>query len=252
MPTCHAWWVSTASFYSDRTAGRRPRDIEHLPAQTWRGLLALIQNKIDSNWMAKQFPEMCPDGNGVVGTNRVGLSDLLQALVPDLDWPVGQSEQPATSVALDLVDFVAQRIAKPEPKRYHDFFKHHELDFDIGSGRAEFRQEMNLLFARGGVAFELDTEMRMARLGPPEGRQALADLRPDTGDSTLDQLIVEARTRYLSRDARDVRIGLEKLWDAFERLKTIEGGSKKTSVTSCSTRSRPGRCGRHSRTRPAL
>jgi len=75
--------------------------------------------------------------------------------------------------------------------------------------------------------------MRVVRLGPPEARQLLADLEPDTGDATLDQLIVDARTRYLSRDPADERIGLEKLWDAFERLKTIEHGkNKKMQVTA--------------------
>jgi hypothetical protein len=58
--------------------------------------------------------------------------------------------------------------------------------------------------------------MGVVRLGRPK-LELLADLQPDTGDSTLDQLVVDARTRYLSRDPADERIGLEKLWDAFER-----------------------------------
>ena len=99
----------------------------------------MVQNKINGNWLAGQFPDMCPDGNGVSGTNRGAVLDLLQAFIPDLDWP--PRGQPDTSVSLDLVDFVAQRIAKPEPKRWHDYFKHHELEFDVRAGRSAFREE---------------------------------------------------------------------------------------------------------------
>lgn len=50
----------------------------------------------------------------------------------------------------------------------------------------------------------------------------MADLQPNSGDKELDDLIIEARERYLSHKEDERRIGLEKLWDAFERLKTIE------------------------------
>jgi hypothetical protein len=130
-------------------------------------------------------------------------------------------------VALDLVDFIAQRVAKPKRASYHDFFHHYELEFDVGSGRRAFRKEVNQVFARGGVAFELNQDMNVVRLGPPEARRILADLRPESGDSTLDELIIDARRRYLSRGFAEERIGLEKLWDAFERLKTLEDAKDK-------------------------
>lgn len=83
------------------------------------------------------------------------------------------------------------------------------------------------------MACELGTDAQVARLGPPELRQILADLDPATGDVVLDALVVEARTRYLSRHAADEQIGLEKLWDAFERLKTVEPGrDKKAQVAA--------------------
>ena len=63
----------------------------------------------------------------------------------------------------------------------------------------------------------------------------MADLQPNSGDKELDDLIIEARERYLSHKEDERRIGLEKLWDAFERLKTIEPladgkSNKKASV----------------------
>lgn len=40
-------------------------------------------------------------------------------------------------------------------------------------------------------------------------------------------MVTEARVRFTSRNPADVRIALEKLWDSFERLKTLGAGSSK-------------------------
>lgn len=223
----------TDSFYSDRTGGPRSRDLDYVTASAWRAILAAVDSKINANWLAKEFPELCPDGNGVAGTNTNNLYSTLEALVPGVEWRPSDEEPPDVSTALDLVDFIAQRIAKPVDGAWHSFFKHHELGFDVAAGQAQFRDEVNTIFRRTCIAFELGPDMRTVRLGPPEARQVLADLRPNSGDATLDALILDARRRYLLRDLGEERIGLEKLWDAFERLKTIEPGpDKKAQVTT--------------------
>lgn len=53
-------------------------------------------------------------------------------------------------------------------------------------------------------------------------RIAAALSRPefDTGDATLDDLVGEARVRFVSRDRSARRDAVEKLWDAFERTTT--------------------------------
>lgn len=217
----------THAFYSDRTSGPRPRDLEHIPDAAWRGLVALVDQRIESQWLAYEFPERCPDGNGVCDTAYSNLRDMLGALVPGMGLPLDRDNVPSIEAALDLVEFMAQRVAKPDEQSWHSYYRHYELSFDAAAGRSAFRVDINQLFARTGVAFELGPDMRVVRLGPPEARQVLADLTPDTGDVTLDSIIVDARSRYLSRHRGEARIGVEKLWDAFERLKTIEAGADK-------------------------
>jgi hypothetical protein len=52
-----------------------------------------------------------------------------------------------------------------------------------------------------------------------------------TGDVELDRLLEAARSKFLSTDVTVRRESLEKLWDAWERLKTLEPGvDKKASV----------------------
>lgn len=201
----------------------------------WRGLLALIDSRIEDNWLANEFPDQCPDGNGISGTNQSRLNDVLAAFIPDLSWPFGYLDRdsvPETHQILDLIDFIGQHIAKPKAGPYHSYYRHNELNFDVQKGREEFRREVNLLFARSGLAYEVSPDMEVQRIGPAEVRQTLADLDPDSGDEIFDGLLLEARRRFLSRDRGDQSVGLEKLWDAFERLKTLEPGKDKKSRMS--------------------
>jgi hypothetical protein len=52
-----------------------------------------------------------------------------------------------------------------------------------------------------------------------------------TGDTVLDGLLETARAKFLSDDAALRREALEKLWDAWERLKTLEPGRDKKDST---------------------
>ena len=103
-----------------------------------------------------------------------------------------------------------------------------ELRFDSDSreeAQDTFQGEVNELLGRGRVIYEfvsVDGTLQIQRMGTPEVRRLMADLQPNSEDKELDDLIIEARKRYLSHKEDERRIGLEKLWDAFERLKTIE------------------------------
>jgi hypothetical protein len=53
----------------------------------------------------------------------------------------------------------------------------------------------------------------------------------NTGDAVLDELLEVSRQKFLHRSLSVRRESLEKLWDAWERLKTVEPGrDKQTQV----------------------
>lgn len=224
--------MANRSFYTDRTKGLAPRLREDIPETAWRGLAALVESRVEDNWLAKEFPVSCDDGNGIWGTNHERLSDTLEALVPELSWPLDRNA-PETETVLDLIDFVGQRVALPIRQSWHDYLRHHELNFNVQEGQSKFRADVEQIFARSGIAYQIDSDMIVRRLGPPEARETIADLNPNSGDATLDELIRDARQRFLSRQPRETRVALEKLWDGFERLKTLEPGhDKKTQVNA--------------------
>ncbi|MBW9121238.1 hypothetical protein JNB63_14155 [Microbacterium trichothecenolyticum] len=222
--------MSIPQFYTDRVNGAAPRTHETLPESTADGLKALISRRIGADWLAKEFPSYCPDEQGITGTNQYDIGPDLSALVPGVSWPLWQ-EEVSDERLFDVLEYVGQKVAKPSDGPWHPFFKHHELSFDQKAGQAEFRADVNLLLSRGGTVYEMTPGMQIQRLGSPEVQAAFRRLRPATGDATLDGLIETARTLYLSRKDADRATAIEKLWDAFERLKTIDDpADKKRSV----------------------
>ncbi|MGV9270271.1 hypothetical protein ACWDRR_37155 [Kitasatospora sp. NPDC003701] len=241
--------MTDSAFYSDRAGYSVPRVHEEISAPVWRGLAALIQRRVKDGSLARAFPRYdCSDGDSyITGTDEQGFLDTLRVLVPGLAG-VGMrdpEQQPATLTILDVIDFVAQHIDKPARRDHHGFMQHDHLFFERPldpyslsftaerpEGQAEFQRDIEKIFARNGIAFTLGDDLRVRRLGPLDARTVISDFKPATGDATLDAKLSEAVARFLSRNPSDQQDALEKLWDAFERLKTLElgGGNKKASA----------------------
>lgn len=118
----------------------------------------------------------------------------------------------------------------PRGYYYHPFFSHDHLTYDREKGRAKFEEDINRFFERNGLAFELN-EGDVERMVPMGLQEVLAATVFKTGDTELDRLLETAREKFLNRSLDVRKEGMEKLWDAWERLKTVEPGSDK-KVTS--------------------
>jgi hypothetical protein len=101
-----------------------------------------------------------------------------------------------------------------------------QVDTFSDAGRAKFAQDVNRIFERNGMAFELK-DGEVVRIAPVGLQEELAATVFHSGDDALDQMLETARQKILNR-ALEVRLeSLEKLWDAWERLKTLEPGRDK-------------------------
>jgi len=141
---------------------------------------------------------------------------------------------PPTPAILDLLEFAHDKIAQPTEKSSHTYFYEphtHIEGFDILEGQQRFRSEVNLFFSRNGLAFEMKDSGEIIRLGPPSLREHLERTIFGTGDRELDRMLEDARRKFLDPDIT-VRVeALEKLFDAWERVKTLaEPGNKSVSI----------------------
>ncbi len=214
-------------YFTDREYGERPRTIDVIDERLWGGLHSLIDTRLGDGSFGYRFPEQCPDGYGPSGCDSQAFARMLRAEVPFVEWPVSHSELPETPAILDLLEFCATAVGQPIEGSYHSFFGHHHLSWDREAGLTRLVGDANLLFARNGVAYELTAEGRARRLLPQPLADALSWTQFTTGDAETDRLLEIARRRIALPKSENRVDALEKLWDAFERLKTLEPGADK-------------------------
>lgn len=231
-------------YFSDRENGPRARTEQVISPAVWAGLVATVQALINSGAFGLRFPERCPDGQAVCGCDTDALAASVIAEMPGLAWPLetmclveegflSQREPfaPDTLLILDFIEFIYASVAKPIPGKHHDFFSHHHLTFDQQSGQEEFRATVNRIFSRNRVAFEMLSTGRIVRVLPTVLGEDLKRTIFRTGDRTLDNMLEECRTKFSDRNPLVWREALERLWDGWERLKSLaDPGDKKRSI----------------------
>ena len=231
-------------YFSDRENGPVPRIDQVISPVAWAGIVALAQRYIANGGFGFRFPVNCPDGAAPYGTDEKALGDNVRALMPGLEWPLQTTQTntdfsfgspipmaPATLLILDFIEYVHAVVAKPFVVKRHDYHNHNHLGFNQGEGQFEFMVDVNSVFARCGVAYELQSNGRVVRLLPLILRETLSRAVFRTGDKILDNGLEESRAKFSSPDPIIRREALERLWDAFERLKSLADADKKRSIS---------------------
>lgn len=227
--------LMSPTYFGEREHGPRPRTVEIIPPAVRRALIGLIKTGIGNGAYGLEFPEQCTDGYVPCGTDERAFWDTAAAEVPDLALPdnawtddaLQSAENVDTVIFLELLEFCASTVARPIKLDYHPYMRHHHLDFNRDAGQRDFIGQVNLLFRRNGVAFEISDEGCARRLGSLGLREELREAEFNTGDTETNQLLDVARQRILLPREEYRRDALEKLWDAFERIKTLEPGANK-------------------------
>ncbi len=150
---------------------------------------------------------------------------------PQYSWEDWKTDDLSPLNILDIVEFCWKSIGKPIQTEYHDRLEHQHLKFDQIQGQEEFRKGIETIFRRNGIAYELTEKGRIERLVPPIFCEALVDAHFNTGDQQLDNLLKTAQEKFIDPDPDTRREALEPLWDAWERLKTLDGHGDKQSRT---------------------
>jgi hypothetical protein len=118
-------------------------------------------------------------------------------------------------------------VGQPIEGTWHPYFSHYHLSWDRDPGLQKFITDVNTMFRRNAMAYELTADGQIRRVLPAPVADAIGWALFKTGDAETDRLLEAARTRFLSPKEEDRRDALEKLWDAFERIKTLEPGIDK-------------------------
>lgn len=221
----------TDSYFSERELGMPPQNKEKVDYRFWSGFRTYIEARINDGSLAERFPINCHESHIPIGCDESAIKSAFQSEVSPINWPFSD-DIPDSLLVLDAVEFFYRSISKPSRKEYHPFLKHnHLISFDKNAGQREYLDDVNTLFRRNNLAFELQGIGQVVRLGHVVFRETLASAIFRTGDKELNRLLEIAREKFRDPDVNIRREAVEKLWDAWERLKTLEKGSDKKKQT---------------------
>jgi len=220
-----------STYFSDREHGSLARVRHEVDASAWGGMVALIKGFIANGGFGIDFPDECSDGLGTIGTCWRNMGLAFSGEIPEIDWPIRADKVPPIMTVMDILEFCHEHVAEATQGSAHSFFEHYHLNFDRKKGRLQFRDRVNRILSRNKLAYELNEDGTVSRLAPPIFHETLTSQVFDSGDGKLDLLLGSARDKFLDPDYSVHDEALEKLWDAWERVKTLVQGLDKKAST---------------------
>ncbi len=241
-----------SNYFSDRELGPRARTEQTMGPVAWAGIAVLVEALASAGAFGASFPQECPDGNAICGNDTDSLKAAIEAEIEGLSWPLQRDEVdeddfmrtrkpwvPPTLVALDFIEFAWRTVALPVRGKHHDYYRHHHLSFDSTQGRSAFATDVNRIFARNGLAYELTESGEVRRVLPAVIGDMLARAYFRTGDQLLDVMLEESRRKFSDPDPLIRREALERLFDSWERIKTLADNNKAKSAKLVLDRASP-------------
>lgn len=190
------------------------------------------------NNLAWKYPAQCPDGQGCCGLNQEQFELDLRYEIPTLFrdsadhiaapelyrnvFSGGKQDEYDQYALIDFIELFAQNVRDITIGSFHSYWGHHHITCRSSNIIcSQFRDEINGIFQKTGLLYELNTNLQVERIvenSPvtPTVESAIATVK-ETGTR---ELLQEAILLHRSPYPADIRNAVEKLWDAYERLKT--------------------------------
>ena len=218
--------------YSERQRASEPRSVVTVDEATKRSLNAIVQVFVfntSDNYIREASCGFCfesyqPDINVVSQRIRIELGRIDDVYLNHL-FPANETDS-----IFDLIEVYFDLMCD-----YRDRMEEcrNRVNCMMVDKLSKFVGSVNRVFERDKITYELNNDGQIVRIGAPVLSDMIQSAAFATGDAELDGLLETARDKFISRDPAVRREGLEKLWDAWERLKTVESGrDKKESVTA--------------------
>lgn len=221
--------------FSEREGRRQaPASKEQMTCQEYEILLDVCRSHfVNLAWL---FPIPCPDNaTNITGTDEQKLDAWLSIEIPTLyrdgnnNWLVAPRRESDFDqfALLDLIEYVAVNMRDYTNGNYHPFFGHHELNFSKSKAEVffEFQKTINKIFDKTGLQYVLTASKQIERKITTGAAATIAPLVQAVQEPGLKQLLNEALGNFKSPRPADKQASVEKLWDAFERLKTYYVGA---------------------------
>ena len=222
------------TLYTQRTFGSKPRTNDEITFPLWKGIVAFLERMEQKNFFAEAYPEGCMDNSADIwATDTNKLSDELE-IYTELTWPLKTTKEsvnyfensqpyiPTKYEIFDTLELLFQKISTPSDGFYHPFCRHYHLNFAKDNvAKMEFSNEINGLFATTSMVYEFNpTNGHVETIVGEETKQLInSALTGKMMDAQYHQMLETACVQITNFRLDVAYQALEKLWDAYERLK---------------------------------
>ena len=228
------------SYYTERHGMRVPIDTTYdRSIKAYSVLLDCCEKYYE--FLAWKYPEYCPDSPDrsiCCGTDLTMFNEDMEYEIPTLFRRNGQIDKPRSTknifddeprvdtydqyALLDLIEFIAQNIRDITHRNRHDFYRHYHVSFGSTNKMAgQFVSEINSIFKKTGLLYQLTDHFVVERIEETSVlSKEIETVINQVQEPGIKELVLAAIQKHKSPDPADQRDAVEKIWDAFERLKS--------------------------------
>jgi hypothetical protein len=225
-------------YFSDKELGTADRISEDISIEVWNGIVSIFEEFKFNNSFSSKFPQKCSDYERVYSFDENLFEDRIKAEIKNIKIPLKikkknnhirrfkNDNEPEYKtnmdkyMVLDFIQFCHKNIQEAIEDDYHSYFQHYHLKFrESKKLKKDFRKEINQIFERNGIVFFINDEGQINRIVSP-AMQPLINKIYNTKDEKLNELVQLAHDKFILPNIVDRIHALEKIWDAFERVKT--------------------------------
>ena len=223
-------------YISDIEQGKKERVLDDISRDVHKAIVATYRKYAAKNSFSEAAPVNCPDLPGICGFDENKFLELAKGQIPELDL----NKYDDKYKILDFVQLCYSHVKKANrdvrvPYIHgltgdEKFAQSYTFD-ESNEEKENFKNDINAIFRRNGLVFELQETGKIERT-VPLGLVPLVSKLYSTKDTELNTLVEEAFERFIQSRFEDRKIALEKIWDAYERMKTYyQDMDKKESIT---------------------
>lgn len=224
------------AYYSERHGIRKQREKTYNVSLDAYNLILEVTDRYKIN-LAWKFPLTCPDNEmNICGLNETAFFRDLRFEIPGLfnergfirptrynNVFDGEYEDEFDQYALfDFIEYLAINVKDFVIVDRHSFFQHDHYKFISGNKSFNnFLDEIDKTFEKIGLLYRTNEVGQIERIIENESMvKTVKEQIVTVREKGLKELLEEAITLFKDPNTMRIRDATEKLWDAFERLKT--------------------------------
>lgn len=219
------------SYYTERHGMRTPIEkTDKISYEMYSLLFDCCERYFDN--IAWKYPEYCPDGDECCGIDMNKFNTDLSFEIPNLlrdddGWIRKPRENYYHDIydqyaLLDFIEFMYSNVRNILNYSWHDYYRHNDLLFSrLRTVKHSFREEINDIFRKTGLQYTLNEEGMVERIVDNDVLSCeIATNIEQIPEPGIKELLKEAVILYKSPAPQARQDAVEKIWDAFERLKS--------------------------------